>query len=99
MALDGTWNLRITTPMGVNSQRLDLATDGDAVSGTAHTMGGEVPLQDAAFADGRLTFTIEVTAPFPMTIRMSLAIDGDTVTGTSQAGAFPEAPVEGERAA
>jgi hypothetical protein len=97
MTVDGTWDIAITTPMGVNRMSIDFATAGDAVTGIAHTIGGDAAVEEGALEGNRLTYAVQVAAPFPMRLTMDLEVDGDRVTGTSSTGNFPPAPVEGAR--
>jgi hypothetical protein len=93
--IDGTWNVVIGTPRGDRPATLHLAQDGATVTGTMN----EIAIEDGAWADGTLTFSVRLTEPVKVKLRCSVSIDGDTMTGTAKAGVLPmAAPLNGTRA-
>lgn len=93
----GTWKIEIATPMGTQRFTLDLEQSGSDVTGTATNNNGTYSADDGKFDDPRLTFSIDVTAPFPLTVRFDLRIDDDAISGESKTGPFPPSPVTGRR--
>lgn len=96
MSADGTWKTTINSPMGVQEGTLTIATSGDTFTGT---MQGAQGTQDlAGKVDGNnLSWTAQLTQPFPITLEFSVAVDGDKMTGSVKAGAFGSSPLSGVR--
>jgi len=95
--VDGIWNIVLSTPMGAQNITLNLVTDGPALSGTASS-----PLGDQEFSGGtvdgdRVTLSMDITNPMPMTVSFNGLVEGDSVSGTATLGAFGAAPFTGTR--
>jgi hypothetical protein len=95
--LDGSWAIEIATPMGTQKMGLQLATNGNEVGGTANGDAGEMAIHDGTVDGDSVTFAVDMTFPFAMTLRFVLKVDGDSLAGTSRAGSFPPSPVTGRR--
>jgi hypothetical protein len=53
---------------------------------------------DNGKVDGnKLTWTMNMTVPMPMTLEGEATVDGDAITGTVKAGAFGAFPMSGSR--
>jgi len=98
MALDGTWNCNVDTPMGKQAMRLTLATSGNVLTGKLVAQMGEAPLTDGQATGNQATWKCALTRPMPMTLEFTATIDGDTLNGTVKLGAFGQAPIVGTRA-
>lgn len=97
MSVDGTWDITIDSPMGVQRAVLVLVREGDAVTGTGRAMGSTMVVTDGSAADGRVTFAMRVTRPVPMRLRFDLQLEDDEATGHVVAGPFGKQPVTGRR--
>ncbi|HEX7759850.1 MAG TPA: hypothetical protein VF459_10125 [Caulobacteraceae bacterium] len=97
MSADGTWKTTINSPMGVQQGTLTIATSGDTFTGK---MEGAQGAQDlSGKVDGNtLTWTAQLTQPFPITLEFTVSVDGDAMTGSVKAGAFGSSPLSGVRA-
>lgn len=95
---DGTWNIEIATPMGVQRFTLELTTAGESLSGTATNNSGELEIRDGVVEGDTLSFSIDVTSPFPLALAFRLTVNGDSIGGDSVAGPFPPSAVTGRRA-
>jgi hypothetical protein len=98
MAIDGTWDISIETPIGTRAATLSLSTEGGALIGTQAAEG-----QSAAIADGRVDgskvfWKVAITRPMPMTLEFEGTVDGDQISGHANAGAFGAMPFSGKRA-
>src|SRR5262249_12020136 len=82
LSLTGTWNLRISTPTGVQSAVLEL-TEND---GVAKTSAETLPLINPVLHGAQLTWRLAITKPVRMTPTYDVTIDGDTLTGTVKVG-------------
>jgi hypothetical protein len=92
MSLDGTWNVEINTPMGVQKATVTLKTEGGKVTGSCS-------LQIEGTVNGNTaTWPAKITQPFPMDLEFTVTAEGDTLTGGVKAGAFGTSPLKGTRA-
>ncbi|CAL9624341.1 hypothetical protein [Streptomyces sp. enrichment culture] len=97
MSVEGTWDLSIATPLGRIRPVVDFRREGDALTGTAHGVGEEVPLVDVAVEGHRVTWRQAVTEPLRLNLAFEVRVDGDTLEGTSRAGRLPASRVTGTR--
>ncbi|MGP3534123.1 hypothetical protein ACTU3I_04955 [Microbacterium sp. RD1] len=95
---DGTWNIEIATPLGRQQATLHIVTDGEALTGTAHTKDESVVIADGTIRGATLTCAVDLTKPLPLKVIYTLEIDGDVISGTAKAGRFPMSKVTGWRA-
>jgi hypothetical protein len=97
MSADGTWKTTINSPMGVRTGTLTIKTSGDAFSGQMVAPEGAQDISGKA--DGNnLSWSTQITSPFPMTLEFTVAVDGDNMTGSVKAGSFGSSPLTGVRA-
>jgi hypothetical protein len=96
--IDGTWKIEIATPMGTQRFTLDIQDEAGSLQGTATNNVGAFPLKDGQIDGDALSFSVDVTAPFPLTLLFTLTVDGDSIAGESKAGPFPPSAVTGGRA-
>ena len=99
MPLDGTWNIVTKTPMGEQKSVLVVTTSGDELAGTMTGSAGEVQVNDGEVDGDEVSWSIDATAPFPMTIAFTGTIDGDSISGKAKPGSFPATTFSGTRAA
>jgi hypothetical protein len=97
MSLDGAWKTTIDSPMGVQEGALTIKTSGGSFTGE---MVGRAGTQEiAGKVDGnRLSWTAQITQPFPITLDFDVTVDGDSMEGSVKAGAFGASPLKGVRA-
>ena len=98
MSVDGTWNLVIKSPMGDQTGVLAFKAEGDALTGTATTMGSTDPIAGGKVDGDTVTWSNKITSPFPMTLEFTGTLDGDSLSGTVKAGTFGTYPFTGARA-
>ncbi|CAN5365810.1 hypothetical protein BH09ACT4_BH09ACT4_09350 [soil metagenome] len=82
----GTWNFTVATPFGDQTLVVELAVDGDKVSGTATHDSGMFPLTDGSYRDGKVVFELSLTTPVTADLKVTLKADGDTMSGKAKAG-------------
>ncbi|MEU3711995.1 hypothetical protein [Streptomyces catenulae] len=97
MAVEGTWDLSLSTPIGKIKAVAEFRRKSGVLVGTAHGEGEEVPLSDVVLDGDRLTWQQAITKPMRLNLAFAVRIDGDTLTGTSKAGRLPASKVTGER--
>jgi hypothetical protein len=98
MALDGTWNIEISSPMGAQKATIEIKVDGGVITGVQKAAQGEAPIENGKAEGDRGTWALNVTTPMPMKLEFDVTAAGDTLAGTVKAGAFGQFPVKGVRA-
>jgi hypothetical protein len=97
MSVDGNWNTKVNSPMGVQEGSLEISSSGDAFTGKMKSRQGEQAISGKVDGD-TLSWSASITQPFPMTLEFTVTVAGDAMTGSVKAGAFGSSPLTGERA-
>ena len=97
MSADGAWKTTINSPMGVQEGTLTIKTDGDSFTGQMVARMGTQEISGKVDGDN-LTWTSQMTQPFPITLEFNVTVTGDTMEGSVKAGAFGSSPLKGVRA-
>ncbi|GGC56759.1 hypothetical protein [Chelatococcus reniformis] len=97
MAVDGTWNITMQTPMGERSSSITLASDGGALTGTQAAEGNSTEIFDGAVAGDEASWKIKIDNPMPLTLEFKGNVEGDTINGTVSAGFVGSWPFSGSR--
>lgn len=97
MSADGNWKTTVNSPMGVQEATLTIKTEGSAFTGQ---MVGRQGTQDiSGTVDGdKLSWTTQMTQPFPITLEFNVTVTGDSMEGAVKAGSFGSSPLKGVRA-
>ena len=98
MSADGTWNVTLNTPMGAQAGTLELATDGNTLTGTMSGPQGSMELENGTADGDSLSWMVNMTQPMPVAIEATATIDGDEISGEAKLGAFGTATFSGSRA-
>lgn len=98
MAVDGTWNVSVQSPMGEQKATLTLKSAGADLSGSATAMGTTVDIANGKAEGDKATWQMTIQQPFPMTLDYDVLVSGDDMRGMVKAGAFGSFPVTGTRA-
>ena len=98
MAVDGTWNIAIETPIGTRQATLNLAAAGNTLTGTQSADGNTGEISDGKVDGNKVSWKIAITNPMPMTLEFSGTVEGDKISGDANAGAFGALPFSGTRA-
>ncbi len=99
MAVDGTYEALVKSPMGDQKITLTVKSDGATWTGTQAGAMGSTEVTDGTVDGNTLKWTSSITVPMPMTLTNEATVDGDTITGTVTAGAFGSFPLNGTRVA
>ena len=99
MSLAGTYECITKTPMGDQKSDVTISVDGDTFTGSNVGAMGSMDLEDGKVDGNKLTWSMKMTVPMPMTLEGEAIIDGDALTGTVKAGAFGTFPMTGTREA
>ena len=97
MSVAGTYECVTKTPMGDQKSDVTIVVDGDTFSGTNAGAMGSMTMEDGKIDGNKLTWTMNMTVPMPMTLEGEATVDGDAITGTVKAGAFGAFPMSGTR--
>ena len=97
MSIAGTYECVTKTPMGDQKSDVTIVVDGDTFTGTNAGAMGSMTMEDGKVDGNKLTWSMKMTVPMPMTLEGSATVDGDTVTGSVKAGAFGTFPLSGTR--
>ncbi|MBN1176634.1 MAG: hypothetical protein JXA51_03030 [Dehalococcoidales bacterium] len=99
MAVDGTYNVEIDTPMGKQESKLVLKTDGDAVSGNMASPMGTMEFSGGKVSGDAASWDMEIDSPMgKMTLEYNVKVSGDDISGEVKAGNFGSSPLKGKRA-
>ncbi|MCA9823641.1 MAG: hypothetical protein KC482_04190 [Dehalococcoidia bacterium] len=99
MAVDGTYNVTMKTPMGDRPATLNLSAAGDALSGSFSSERGDVAIQDGSASGDDIKFSMMFAGPMgEMKLDFAGKVDGDKIGGSVQFGAFGSGTWEGTRA-
>ena len=98
MAIDGTWNIVMKTPIGEQSSTLVLSTSDGALTGTMSGSGGSTPLKEGSVDGDKASWKADITQPMALTLEFSGSAEGDKISGTVKLGMFGNAAFSGSRA-
>jgi hypothetical protein len=99
MAIDGTWNLTVNTPMGEQKSTLVVTSSGNTLTGSQSAGHGEGrPIEDGEVNGNEISWKASITKPMAMTLQFSGTVEGDTINGSVKLGMFGSAKFSGARA-
>jgi hypothetical protein len=99
MALDGTWDVTLQTPMGAQQGTLQLSTEGDTLNGSFTSARGTQQFTGTANGD---EFSWKSTVQGPMgqlELTWNGKLAGEEINGKVQFGSFGGGDFKGVRAA
>ena len=97
MSVAGTYECVTKTPMGDQKSDVTINVDGDTFTGSNVGAMGSMDLEDGKVDGNKLTWSMKMTVPMPMTLEGEATVDGDALTGSVKAGAFGTFPMNGTR--
>ena len=98
MAIDGTWNLKLQTPMGERPVTVRVTAAGAALSGALVGAAGESPLMDGSMDGAKVAWSTMFTGAMgEMKLDFAGTLDGDAIIGTVQFGAFGSGTFSGTK--
>jgi len=98
MAVDGTWNLTMSTPMGERNTTLSLKSSGGTLTGTQGADGNSTEIFDGTVNGDDVTWKVSITDPMPLTLDFSGKVAGDSISGEMGIGPMGSFPFTGTRA-
>ena len=99
MSVDGSYDCVTKSPMGDQKSVFTVKSDGDSFTGSNAGAMGALDVENGKVDGNKLTWTMNMKVPMPMTLEAEATIDGDTLTGTIKAGAFGSMAMTGTRQA
>ena len=97
MAVDGTWNITVNSPMGAQKSTLTFKSSGNTLTGSASGAQGTQEITNGKVDGNNVSWSLAITSPMPMTLEFGGAVDGDKISGNVKAGAFGSFPFSGAR--
>jgi hypothetical protein len=98
MAVDGTWNIIMSTPMGDRDTTLSLKTAGGTLTGTQAAEGNTVDIFDGKANGDDVSWKVSITNPMPLTLDFTGKVSGDLISGEMGIGPMGSFPFNGTRA-
>ncbi len=99
MAVDGNWNITMSTPMGDRSGTISLKSSGNTLTGTGtQGEGNSVELFDGTVNGDEVAWKMSITNPMPLTLEFKGTVAGDTMSGEMGIGFMGSFPFTGTRA-
>jgi hypothetical protein len=98
MAVDGNWNITMSTPMGDREATLTLTSSGGTLTGTQAADGESGAIYDGTVNGDNVAWKIDITSPMPLTLTFTGAVDGDAISGEMGIGPMGSFPFNGTRA-
>lgn len=97
MSIAGTYECITKTPMGDQKSEFTIVVDGDTFTGKNAGAMGSMDLENGKIDGNKLTWSMKMTVPMPMTLDCKATVEGDTLSGTVTAGMFGTFPMNGTR--
>jgi len=98
MAVDGNWNLTMSTPMGERKASLSIKASGGTLTGTQGADGNSTEIFDGTVSGDNVAWKVSITNPMPLTLSFTGAVSGDNMTGEMGIGPMGSFPFTGSRA-
>jgi hypothetical protein len=98
MAVDGNWNLTMSTPMGERSATLSLRSAGATLTGSQGAEGNTAEIFDGTVTGDDVAWKISITDPMPLTLAFTGKVSGDAISGEMGIGPMGSFPFTGKRA-
>ena len=98
MAVDGVWNLVMSTPMGERKAQLSVKAVGDKLTGVQGADGNSGEIFDGTVNGDDVAWKISITNPMPLTLAFTGKVPGDNISGEMGIGPMGSFPFTGSRA-
>jgi hypothetical protein len=83
-AAQGTWNIRLQTPMGEKHGVLELATSGSVLTGSLSDGEHFAAISDGRVNGNRLTWSAKITKPMRLSFKFTAVVEADTISGSAR---------------
>ncbi len=99
MAVDGTYNVSVKSPMGDLDGTLTLRDEGGSLSGTVAGQMGTAEFSGGTVNGEEASWSMEVPGPLgKLKAKCRVTVNGDSLSGEVKAGFFGSFPLHGKRA-
>jgi hypothetical protein len=98
MAVDGNWNLTMSTPMGERKASLSIKASGGTLTGTQGADGNSTEIFEGTVSGDNVAWKVSITNPMPLTLSFTGAVSGDTMSGEMGIGPMGSFPFTGTKA-
>ena len=98
MAVDGNWNITMSTPMGERNATLSLKNAGGVLTGTQGADGNSTEIFDGTANGDDVAWKVSITNPMPLTLAFTGKVSGDSISGEMGIGPMGSFPFTGTRA-
>ena len=95
MAVDGNWNITMTTPMGERKATLTLKNSGGTLTGTQGADGNSAEIFDGTVSGDDVAWKVSITNPMPLTLEFTGKVSGDSMSGEMGIGPMGSFPFTG----
>ncbi len=95
MAVDGSWNITMNTPMGDRQTTLSVKSSGGTLTGTQAAEGDTVEIFDGKANGDDLSWKVSITSPMPLTLEFTGKVSGDSMSGEMGIGPMGSFPFTG----
>ena len=83
--VDGSYDCVTKSPMGDQKSVFTVNSDGGSFTGQNAGAMGSLDVENGKVDGNKLSWTMNMKVPMPMTLECEATIDGDALTGTRQA--------------
>src|SRR5260370_6381913 len=97
MAVDGNWNLVMTTPMGDRNATLSVKSAGGTLTGTQGAEGNSAEIFEGTASGDDVAWKVSITNPMPLTLAFTGKVSGDSISGEMGIGPMASFPFTGKR--
>lgn len=93
----GSYDCVTKSPMGDQKSVFTVNVDGDSFTGSNTGGMGSLDVENGKVDGNKLTWTMNMKVPMPMTLECEATVDGDALTGSIKAGPFGSMAMSGTR--
>ena len=98
MAIDGNWNITMSTPMGDRKATLTVKNAGGTLTGTQGADGNSTEIFEGTASGDDVAWKVSITNPMPLTLAFTGKVEGDAMSGEMGIGPMGSFPFKGVRA-
>jgi hypothetical protein len=98
MAVDGKWNITMSTPMGERKATLNLTSSGGTLTGTQGDDTGSAEIFEGTVSADDVAWKLSITNPMPLTLAFTGKVAGDSMSGQMGIGVMGNFPFTATRA-
>jgi hypothetical protein len=98
MAVDGNWNLTLSTPMGERQTTLSVTSAGGTLTGTQGADGESTEIFEGTVNGDDVAWKVSITNPMPLTLAFTGKVSGNNMSGEAGIGPMGSFPFTAARA-